>query len=159
MRVSALSHATEDREKVARAILWLCPEGFPRKLESSKIKGHYGNEIVLLRIRASGASGADQFLAQLWTRLSSLDRRRVLSMIESQVDPSGVLHLRIDKQECFNGRVVLNDPDPVKIEVQFSVRESPQSSLPESIRERLSSLPTHNPLGKSASTSSMAIVF
>ncbi len=140
IRLSTFSHNTEDEQKVLRAIRELYPDEFPRKVETEKVKGHYGNEIIMFRVKVAARVNADRFFISLWSHLSPVDRREVTTRVEDFVDKSGTLHIRIGKQESFQGEVLLQESDPIKVEVQFGVR-GPSSEPPiERIKSRLAAL-------------------
>ncbi len=140
VRATAISHATESDEKVSKAILGLCPDGYPERIDVSRVKGHYGNEIRVLRMRIKGRAKAERFLHALWVRLSDQDRKKLLDELSDRTDPSGNMHVRIDKQELFVGKFVLNDSDPVKVEVKFGPGRDTSASLVEQIGGRLRAL-------------------
>jgi RNA binding exosome subunit len=144
-KATAISHATESDEKVSKAVLGLCPDGYPEKVDVSRVKGHYGNEIIVIRMRIKGSAKAERFLQGLWRRLSDHDRKMLLDEISNRIDPSGSMHIRIDKQELFGGKLMLNDSDPVKVEVKFGPGREASGSLVEQISRRLQALPSSGP--------------
>jgi RNA binding exosome subunit len=139
-RVSVLVHATEDQAKVVNLLWNVCPEGFPRKLETASLKGHYGNQIVRIQIRANGTTKSDRLLGKLWASFSEADKREILSNVENHLDSSGSFHLRLDKQQCSLGRIVLGDSDPVKLEIRFTFRGEPRESIADGVKEKLEDL-------------------
>jgi len=140
IKLSTFSHATEDEQKVLRAIRELYPDEFPRKVETAKVRGHHGNEIIVSRVKVGASVNADRFFISLWSHLSPANRREVTSRIEDFVDKSGTLHIRIGKQESFHGEVILQESDPIKVEVQFDTRGPPSEPLIERIKSRLAAL-------------------
>src|SRR5881628_3529305 len=116
IKASIVSHATENEGRVVTAILNLCPEGFPRKMNTVRAKGHYGNEMVISRIEVKGVAKAEAFFSHLWSRLPLAERREIQSRIEGFMDRRGALHIRVDKQASLSGRVSLRNSDPIKLE-------------------------------------------
>jgi RNA binding exosome subunit len=139
-KATAISHATESDEKVSKAVLALCPDGYPEKVDVNRVKGHYGNEIIVIRMRVKGSAKAERFLQELWRRLSDHDRKVLLDEISDRIDQTGSMHIRIDKQELVGGRLVLNDSDPVKVEVKFGPGRETGVPLVEQINRRLQAL-------------------
>ena len=140
IKATAISHATESDEKVSKAVLGLCPDGYLERVDVSRVKGHYGNEIIVIRMHIKGSAKAERFLQGFWRRLSDQDRKMLLGEISNRVDPSGIMHIRIDKQELFGGKLMLNDSDPVKIEVKFGPGRDASASFVEQISMRLQAL-------------------
>jgi RNA binding exosome subunit len=140
IRVSVLVHATEDQARVVKLLWELCPEGFPRKLETASLKGHYGNQIVRIQVLANGTTKSDRLLGKLWASFSEADKKEILSSVENHLDSSGSFHLRLDKQQCSLGRIVLGDSDPVKVEVRFTFHGKPGESIAAGVVEKLEDL-------------------
>ena len=119
-RVSAIVHATEDREKVIRALNEICSlELSPSIIEQTTVRGHFGNPIVSLNVGLQGTQ-AEEVLASVWRKLSGPERDLIVEGLADMLDDSGRLHLRLDKQEGFCGRARLNVRDSIK--VQFSLQ-------------------------------------
>src|SRR2546429_1535439 len=100
-KISAIVHATEDVDRVLQALSRVFPDGsLPSKTETRRFNGHYGNEIRIVDLSIRGAT-ARSFLKYLWKSLASFDRVLTLDTLEKHLDPSGGLHLRLDKEELF----------------------------------------------------------
>lgn len=113
-------HATEDEDKVMRAISNVVPGSLLEEAEREvdEFKGHYGNRIKVVTFRVRERAG--EALAHLLSRLDPRDRSHVLSTLEERVGPTGSLHLRLSKQDAFLGRlVVFEGDDVVKVTVGF----------------------------------------
>jgi RNA-binding protein len=118
-KISAIVHATEDADRVLQALRRLFPDGsLPSKAETRRFDGHYGNEIRIVDLSIRGAP-ARSFLKYLWKNLPSFDRASILDALERHLDPSGGLHLRLDKEEVFRGAFRVKDQDPIKIHLSF----------------------------------------
>jgi RNA-binding protein len=135
--ISTLSHATEDRRRVLKAMRELCSGAVSREFPVAKVKGHYGNEIVMLRSTITSGHEADMFLIELWRRLGQSEREQILSRLGDHIDQSGTLFLRIDKEECFQGRIRIGTMDTVRVEVHFSVNSSSPGDATWSIEQRI----------------------
>lgn len=70
----------------------------------------------------------------------SFDRASILDALDKHLDPNGVLHLRLDKEEAFRGVFRIKDQDPIKIQLSF--RKEIKSDLDPSqrIKQLLESL-------------------
>ena len=118
-KISTIIHATEDPEKVAKAIRNLSLGEIPVGSTVNRAKGHHGNEIVTMVFTIRNAKNVESFLRNIWNGLSQLDRTEVHSSLTSRIDNAGTLFLRIDKQEALKGRIRLQDTDPIKIAILF----------------------------------------
>ena len=153
-RISAIVHATEDVDRVLQALRRVFPdESIPSKAETRRFHGHYGNEIQMVDVSIRGSS-ARSFLEYMWKSLPSVDRASVLHALDKHVDSNGGLHLRLDKEEVFQGVLKLKDQDPIKIQLSFARRTKFEVGLNEGIRQLLESL--ENSLGNSTEHLEMA---
>jgi RNA binding exosome subunit len=137
VKISTITHATEDPEKVAQAIRNLCPGETSMGLTMNRAKGHHGNEIVTSVFTIRKAKNVEGFLQDIWNRLSQLDRTEVYSSLTSRIDGAGTLFLRIDKQDALKGRIRLQNTDPIKIGISFRTESSKQYEFVDDIRRRL----------------------
>ncbi len=139
-RISSVAHATEDTEKVIRAISNICPEDLSREFHTIKVKGHYGNPITIIRLVLRGGPAAERLFNNIWGKLSSLDKAQFKNNAESHIDESGVLHIRVDKQTAFVGRVSIEEGEPIKVEITFKAWSRGQSIL-DLVKNRIETLP------------------
>jgi RNA binding exosome subunit len=139
--ISVLSHATEDKDKVIAAVREACPEDVSGITRTARVKGHYGNEIIILHVKSSSTKQADQCFVHLWGRLRSADRAMIRSRISDFTDSSGTLFLRIDKEESSKGRILLGESDSIKVEVRFGLRGQPRNAMLEAIESHLMNMP------------------
>jgi len=103
----AFCHATEDEDRVERALGTLCPRCRP---VVEKSEGHHGNPILLMTCRIDGAEA----IANFWRGFKEAGALEgVLRDIEHRVDEDAVLHLRVDKQKAFGGTIELARHDDV----------------------------------------------
>ena len=64
----------------------------------------------------------------------------ILDTLEKHLDPSGGLHVRLDKEELFRGILRMKDQDPVKIHLLFRKEIKSDLDLNRGIKELLESL-------------------
>jgi RNA binding exosome subunit len=139
-KISAIVHATEDVDRVLQALSRMFPEGsLPSKAETRRFNGHYGNEIRIVDLSIRGAT-ARSFLKYLWNGLTSFDRALILDTLDKHLDPSGGLHLRLDKEEVFRGVLRVKDQDPIKIHLSFRKEIKSGLDLNQGIKQLLESL-------------------
>jgi RNA binding exosome subunit len=137
VKISTITHTTEDPEKVARAIRNLYPDEMPVSSAISRAKGHHGNEIATMVFTVRNAKDVERFLRNIWNGFSQLDRAEVYSSLTSRIDDAGTLFLRIDKQEALKGRIRLQDTDPIKIAISFRTKSQKGNEFVDGIRKKL----------------------
>lgn len=137
VKISTLLHATEDRGKVLKAMRELYSGKVWKEFLGAKAKGHYGNEIVTLRTTITSRLEADMVFTELWRRLGEPERESILLRLGDYIDQSGTLFLRIDKEECFQGRVRIGIMDTIRVEVHFSFNSSSLDEVLSSIEQRI----------------------
>ncbi|QOJ78246.1 hypothetical protein IG193_05610 [Infirmifilum lucidum] len=108
-------HATEDEERVLRALTNLLPEELRRPdslpLRKSLTYGFYGNPILLLHLEFSGEE-ADRIVRHIFSSMLGEDLRGILEGFENRF-AKGRLYLRFDKQEAYYGIMKLSSGDEV----------------------------------------------
>ena len=70
----------------------------------------------------------------------SFDRISILDALDKHLDPSGVLHLRLDKEEAFRGMFRIKDQDPIKIQLSFKKEIKSDLDPSQGIKQLLESL-------------------
>jgi len=120
-------HATEDPEKVKKAILNVLPPELRSAVNVSEVvlEGYYGNPIIRMGVVLRGED-AEKAFKYVIRSLSEGDRGYLLLSLEQRYDrKSNKLYLRLDKQEAYLGRLVLNDgSDTIRISASFSIVRS-----------------------------------
>lgn len=105
--ISTIAHATEDEQRVLRAIRTLLPKEVEVRL--SKLKGHHGNPIVSFETRV----GRGRFLREFWLNLVEKLRAGELEKLEKiaseRIDEDCYLYLRFDKQLAHAGELALTE--------------------------------------------------
>ncbi|MCJ7606912.1 MAG: hypothetical protein MUO94_03585 [Thermoplasmata archaeon] len=117
MHVRALCHASEDIERVERAVLNLVGD---RDLSVTATKGHHGNEILLVEATIQDSAGIEEVVG----KLGQEDLRKVLATLEDRMDDSNNLFLRLDKQASYAGETKLATGDDV-VSVRLHVNAYP----------------------------------
>ena len=117
--ISVFAHATEDEVKVQQAIKRIAP--YEHIFEVQRLSGHYEDPIILITSKTTKKKEANDLLANIIKKLSTLDRQTLLDELPNHVDPSGNLYLRLDKQRAYNGKVTLHENDPIRIKIKFQL--------------------------------------
>ncbi len=117
IKVSAVVHSTEDREKVGEAIATLFP--FEFEILVTKAKGHYGNPIEYLEVEITKSKEIKEFW-RYFLELLDEDRKYLVESIEERIDGQNVLHIRVDKQMAYLGKVRLAEGgDAIAVKVKL----------------------------------------
>lgn len=113
------AHATEDEEKVERALRFASGA---EEITKSKSEGYHGNPIVVMEARITRSREIKEF----FTSLPIDDVRRLLDTLERRVDEESMFFLRLDKQAAYEGRMSLGENDDI-ISVRGKIKSYPQS--------------------------------
>jgi len=137
IRVSAVVHATEDREKVGEAIATLFP--FEFEIAVSRATGHYGNPIEYLEVELRSRREIELFWKNLMKLLGE-QRDFLLNSLEDRIDRENTLHIRIDKQKAYLGEVELKDgDDTIAIKVKAVTYPARREKIVEFLRDLICS--------------------
>lgn len=97
--------ATEDEERVKEALCIFVPlDG----ISVTSATGHYGNPIKILDATLKKRDGL-AFFRILKEQLPRVDLVRLRRELPERLDEKGELHLRLDKQAAFKGKICLTD--------------------------------------------------
>ena len=120
VEVSTFSHATEDEDKVEKAVKNLLPEeNRDLWLTRKTLKGYHGDPITIVTGKIRTKKGATGVLRRVVQELSSLDQQRLLDELEERLDEGGNLYIRLDKQNAYLSKVRLLKTDPVKMKFKL----------------------------------------
>lgn len=136
VEISVFSYATEDEDKVERALRNIILQGISDiKVELQRLRGYYNDPITIMTASIRRRKEATEIFQATMRALSSLDQYRLIEEIEDRVDEAGNLYLRLDKQRALRGLEVLNKVDPVRIIFRFQIphRADPVSFIRSSI--------------------------
>jgi len=118
--VSLFAHATEDEDKVMRAVQNLFPLKYLDSItfRRQNLHGHHKNPIVLFETRIKDKEIIQTFVENLSSSLSVVDKENLLEEISQYVE-KGSLYLRLDKQAAFQGNFKLCTADPIRMRIRF----------------------------------------
>ena len=132
--IELVIHATEDRQKVLSVI-----EGIvgikPEEFAASNVKGHFGNEITLLKANINGKK-ATYIAYKIAGMMDYVDRTYMHDNFDLYVDDKNSLYVRISKQKLFERKIVLSQTDSLKIKFRADRGFQPKSEM-ESYRKFL----------------------
>ena len=118
--ISLFAHATEDEDKVMRAVQNLFPLKYLDSItfRRQNLHGHHKNPIVLFETRIKDKEIIQTFVENLSSNLSVVDKENLLEEISRYVE-KGNLYLRLDKQAAFQGNFKLCTTDPIRVRIRF----------------------------------------
>ena len=123
----AHSRATEVSDRVIEAILNLYPEKFRElvKLESTKVEGQSGDDILIVASKLKDKVGCETTLDYIFGKLDERDRRHLSNSLARRIDSNCLFFVRIDKQAAFLDEIVL-EKGPDVIIVKIHIRQYPR---------------------------------
>lgn len=118
--VSLFAHATEDEDKVLRAVQNLFPSEWWDSVTFTRknLWGHHKNPIALFETRIKDKEVIQAFIESLSSNLSVMDKQELFDEIGRYVE-KGSLFLRLDKQVAFRGSPKLCTADPIRVRIRF----------------------------------------
>ena len=125
VEVSYIIHATEDQGKVDGAVGGLFSAR--GEVERETLEGHFGNPIVRVRQRFTGADAESAF-GEVAARLPEKAREEIKDRMGVMMDEHSSLFLRLDKQALVSGRLATSEADAVHVRVKprlYGLKESP----------------------------------
>jgi len=114
------AHATEDQDKVMKAVYKIFPADQSAELtfNTRRVEGHYGNPITFFETRIKNNETVRALVENLSANLSSLDKDELGRELHRCVE-KGSLYLRLDKQAALQGKIRLVKSDPIRIRIRF----------------------------------------
>ncbi|MFW9922405.1 MAG: RNA-binding domain-containing protein [Candidatus Thorarchaeota archaeon] len=133
---SCSAHATEDIEKVADAMLHLIPENLREEvvIEIEKLEGHAGNQINLLEISITKSNQITEILQFLAANLDDVDKQFLYEYLDERLGEDNSLYFRVNKQEAFLEKIILDDGDnTIRIVIKFVIYKQKRSVIKENL--------------------------
>lgn len=129
-------HATEDEERVRRALATFAGEARPKRMSA---EGHFKNPIVVLEVDLKKA-GAEE----MWGRIRGADAvaRQLAMEADKRLDDRGTFFARFDKQRAFEGEVALTaGDDAIHLRSKLAVFPPDKSAAAAMLRQYLAGAP------------------
>jgi len=120
--LESFCHATEDCEKVKKAMFNLIPSEIWKKVNVKEIplEGHYRNPITIIRVDLKDRERAQKAVEYIFSKLDEIDKRTIIGSLDLRMDSSSNLYLRFDKQQAYLGNIrLLHGDDVVKVKISF----------------------------------------
>lgn len=111
--IRAFCYATEDEERVVRALRTLLPEDV--EIDREETEGHTGDRILVFSARVENADGIRHVFDQV-RRAEDFDT--IVDELDERIDDDCSLFLRLDKQAAYQGRVALGDGITLRAKVE-----------------------------------------
>jgi len=118
--VRVFAHATEDLDKVVKAVYNILPTELADEIvfKKTNLKGYYRNPIILLETRIKKRDAAKTVFGKLASGLSSLDKELLNNEIKQRLN-KGNLFIRLDKQSAYLNKLKLRSDDPIHFRIHF----------------------------------------
>jgi RNA binding exosome subunit len=129
----AFCYATEDEDRVEGALRRYLPDEYPVERETNE--GHHGDEIVVLSARVENADDV-RHVMDCVLNAGEKERERVVDEIEDRVDDDCAFHLRLDKQEAYDGASALGDG--IHLSAKVEAYPAKRENAVEAVRRSLS---------------------
>lgn len=118
--VRTFAHATEDTDKVLKALTNILPADTVNLVTFTKkyLSGHHGNPIILIETRINDRQAALKTFDKIAHELSMLDKEQLARDFESHIE-KGNIYLRLDKQAALMGKLRFETGDPIHLKIHF----------------------------------------
>jgi len=141
--IQVLCHATEDQDKVLRAVRNVLGNAADKvSISSETLKGHYGDPVTIMRMYLLDESACEEVFLRILSSLSRFEQEEIWSERVKRGKHGGKLYIRLDKQEAFLGRIRQSDKDPIRIVVEA---RGNMDALRKKFEERLRELEAKSP--------------
>ncbi len=115
VEVSYFLHATEDPQKLGKAVSGLLSVNIPP--ETEEMEGHFGNKITGVRYRLTAGDASAAF-SSIASKMQTSLKEELNRKIAELVDEHSVLFLRFDKQRLVSGSLEEGSGDSIRVKVK-----------------------------------------
>lgn len=98
----AFCYATEDDQRVEKALRTFLPEEYP--IERNETEGHHGDRILVFSARVENADDVRHVLSTL-DDLEGTSKQALIDDLDERIDDNCSLFFRFDKQAAYEGTV------------------------------------------------------
>lgn len=125
--VRAFAHATEDTDKVLKAIQNTLPTELIETVNIARtsLAGHHGNPITLYETRIKEKTTTQKVFEKICANLGIMDKELLSNEIQLHLE-KGNLYLRLDKQSAYLEETKLSQIDPIRFRIHFKNSETQQ---------------------------------
>jgi hypothetical protein len=127
--IRVFAHATEDEEKVLRAVRNILPSDLIDLVafEKTHLTGHHGNPITLFEARIKDKNATQAVFGKLASGLSIMEKELLNSEIDQHLE-KGNLYVRLDKQSAYLNELKLSTTDPIHFRIHLQ-KHSPEEVM------------------------------
>lgn len=136
IEISAIKHSTEDEAKIEKCLSSLIPpeEREKMKIIKSSAKGHYGNEIVYMKIVETANS--EKIAMYVLNGLDDYSKGILLQTVEQRTEDKK-LYLRLHKHMLLENKFIISDSDEaVRVLIRFASKEALTQAIEEALKGR-----------------------
>jgi len=149
--LNILAHATEDEQKVLKALQVLLPEEV--EVRRAKLKGHHGNLIFTFTASIKQRKRVREFWTRMTTELRAGELDKLSRVAPERVDETCHLYLRFDKQLAYAGELALTEGgDAVHIELKVAAYPAKREVATRLVREFIASMMSIGEVGNHIET-------
>lgn len=118
--IRTTAHATEDTDKVLKAIRNILPTELLETVNftATNLTGHHKNPITLIETRIKDKITAEKTFTKIAAGLSMLDKETLNNQINQHIEKAN-LYLRLDKQDAYANELKLGQTDPIHLRIHF----------------------------------------
>ena len=120
IEISLFAHATEDPEKVVKALQNILPDKRVEEvpLHKKRLKGDYGNPIIYYKVKVTKSDMVEAILKKMGKNLPQRDRDLLDMDLERRLD-RGNFYIRLDKQSAYIEKYKICNADPIHLKIHF----------------------------------------
>ncbi len=134
--VECFLYPTEDEEKVEKALQAIAGD-LPIRRE--EYQSFHGPVFWMLRAETGKQSEIRRVIENIVLGLPDPELQELRESIQERIDPEGILHVRIDKQEASKGNVVLGKGgDVIKVRIKLAAYPATRENMIRSAEELFS---------------------
>ncbi len=122
LELESIIHATESLDKVLKAVKHMLLRGCSVPIVLEVYWGHCGNPIVRLKVFIDDEKATTEIFRSLCRDIENLDV--LINTVESRLDQSGTLYIRLDKDKLLSGKLFLNDESDNVVRLKLRLSRS-----------------------------------
>jgi len=112
-----LCYSTEEPSKVRKALKNVIGESL--QIVSKKALGYYKDPIYIMECFSNNEKIVEKVFNKIIISLGARAEHLIKSSVEMSSKEHGKIHIRLDKQEAYLGRIREGEHDAIKIEFSF----------------------------------------
>lgn len=127
--IRVFAHATEDEEKVLKAVRNVLPLELIDLVtfEKTNLTGHHGNTIIFFEARIKDKNATQAVFGKLASGLSIMEKELLNSEINQHLE-KGNLYIRLNKQSAYLNQLKLSATDPIHFRIHLQ-KHSPEEVM------------------------------